>query len=106
MTGIRYPAGLCAALVNLTVPTLVFTTLYYHITDVDNLRACYDRLPADKASGVDGVTKAEYGEHLEDNLRDLSARLKPQGYRPAPKRRTYVPKVGSAQGRPRSASPS
>ena len=39
-------------------PTLVFTTLYHHITDVDNLRACYDRLPAHKASGVDGVTKA------------------------------------------------
>ena len=81
-------------------PTLVFTTLYHHITDVDNLRACYDRLPAHKASGIDGVTKAEYGEHLEDNLRDLSARLKRQGYRPAPKRRTYVPKAGSATGRP------
>ena len=49
-------------------PTLVFTTLYHHITDVDNLRACYDRLPAHKASGVDGVTKAEYGEHLEEHL--------------------------------------
>ena len=81
-------------------PTLVFTTLYHHITDVDNLRACYDRLPAHKASGVDGVTKAEYGEHLEEHLRDLSARLKRQGYRPAPKRRTYVPKAGSAKGRP------
>jgi group II intron reverse transcriptase/maturase len=81
-------------------PTLVFTTLYHHITDVDNLRACYDRLLAHKASGVDGVTKAEYGEHLEDNLRDLSARLKRHGYRPAPKRRTYVPKAGSAKGRP------
>ena len=69
-------------------PTLVFTTLYHHITDVDNLRACYDHLPARKASGVDGVTKAEYGEHLEDHLRDLSARLKRQAYRPAPKRRT------------------
>ena len=81
-------------------PTLVFTTLYHHITDVDHLRACYDSLPAHKASGVDGVTKAEYGEHLEDNLQDLSARLKRQGYRPGPKRRTYVPKAGSVKGRP------
>ena len=83
-----------------TEPTLVFTTLYHHITDVDNLRACYDSLPAHKASGVDGVTKAEYGKHLEEHLRDLSVRLKRQGYRPAPKRRTYVPKAGSARGRP------
>ena len=37
-------------------PSLVFTTLYHHITDVDNLRACYDSLPAHKASGVNGVT--------------------------------------------------
>ena len=81
-------------------PTLVCTTLYHHITDVDNVRACYDSLPAHKASGVEGVTKAAYGAHLEENLRDLSARLKRQGYRPAPKRRTYVPKAGSAHGRP------
>ena len=24
---------------------LVFTSLYHHVTDVDNLRACYDALP-------------------------------------------------------------
>ena len=61
---------------------LVFTSLYHHISDIDNLRACYDDLPAKKASGEDGVTKSEYGQHLEDNLRDLSARLKRMGYRP------------------------
>ena len=76
----------------------MFTTVYHHITDVDNLRACYDSLPADKASGVDGVTKAEYGEDLEEHLRDLSARLKRMGYRPAPKRRTYVPEGGQREG--------
>ena len=62
-------------------PRLVFTSLYHHITDIDNLRACYDKLLAHKASSVDGVTKAEYGKHLEENLRDLSARLKRMGYR-------------------------
>ena len=25
---------------------LVFTSLYHHISDIDNLRACYDDLPA------------------------------------------------------------
>jgi len=81
-------------------PGLVFTSLYHHIYDVDNLRACYDTLDADKATGVDGVTKEEYGKNLEGNLRDLSGRLKRMGYRPGPKRRSYIPKPGSEEGRP------
>ena len=58
------------------------------------MRACYDSLGAEKAPGVDGVTKAEYGKNLEENLQNLSAQLKRMGYRPAPKRRSYVPKEG------------
>jgi RNA-directed DNA polymerase len=81
-------------------PGLVFTSLYHHIYDVDNLRACYDALDANKATGVDGVTKEEYGRNLEENLRDLSKRLKRMGYRPGPKRRSYIPKSGSEKGRP------
>ncbi len=81
-------------------PGLVFTSLYHHICDVDNLRACYDTLGAKKATGVDGVTKEEYGKNLEENLRDLSERLKRMGYRPGPKRRSYIPKAGSEKGRP------
>jgi RNA-directed DNA polymerase len=81
-------------------PGLVFTSLYHHIYDVDNLRACYDTLEAKKATGVDGVTKEEYGKKLEENLRDLSGRLKRMGYRPEPKRRSYIPKAGSEKGRP------
>jgi RNA-directed DNA polymerase len=81
-------------------PGLVFTSLYHHICDVDNLRACYDTLEADKATGGDGVTKEEYGKDLEENLRDLSERLKRMGYRPGPKRRSYIPKAGSEKGRP------
>ncbi len=81
-------------------PELVFTSLYHHISDVDNLRACYDALKPYKAVGVDGVTKEEYGKDLEENLQDLSARLKRMGYCPGPKRRSYIPKAGSAKGRP------
>ncbi len=81
-------------------PDLVFTSLYHHIYDVDNLRACYDALKARKATGVDGVTKAEYGKNLEENLQELSSRLRRMGYRPGPKRRSYIPKPGSAKGRP------
>ncbi len=81
-------------------PGLVFTSLYHHIYDVDNLRACYDTLGAKKATGVDGVTKEEYGKNLEENLRELSERLKRMGYRPGPKKRVYIPKPGSEKGRP------
>ena len=83
-------------------PDPVFTSLYHHIYDVDNLsvEADYDALEAGKATGVDGVTNQEYGENLEANLRDLSGRLRRMGYRPGPKRRSYIPKPGNAKGRP------
>lgn len=81
-------------------PKLVFNNLYHHISDVDNLRACYETLDAGKAAGIDGVEKAEYGERLEANLGQLSQRLKDTAYRPEPKRRVYIPKAGSEKGRP------
>jgi len=81
-------------------PKLVFTSLYHHITDVDNLRACYDGLPGKRAVGVDGVSKTQYGLNLEENLQNLSGRLRNMGYHPQPKRRSYIPKPGSEKGRP------
>ncbi len=81
-------------------PDLVFTSLYHHVTDLDNLRDCYGALDDDKAVGVDGVTKEQYGRNLEGNLQALSDRLKRMGYRPQPSRRSYVPKSGSDKGRP------
>jgi len=81
-------------------PKLVFTSLYHHIADIDNLRACFQSLDGRKAVGVDGRTKAEYAGKLEENLAALAGRLARMGYRPQPKRRTYVPKPGSAKKRP------
>ena len=78
----------------------MFTSLYHHVTDMDNLRECYHQLDDDKATGVDGVTKQQYGQNLEDNLQELSGRLKRMGYRPQPSRRSYIPKPGSDQKRP------
>ncbi|NCD34212.1 MAG: group II intron reverse transcriptase/maturase [Spartobacteria bacterium] len=78
----------------------VFSSLYHHITDVDNLRECYYDLDGNKAVGVDGTTKQEYGEDLEANLLDLSERLKRGGFRPQPSLRKYIPKAGSPKGRP------
>src|SRR5690606_17593438 len=78
----------------------VFTALWHHVTDVDNLRASYEALEGKKAVGIDGVDKEVYGRNLEENLRDLSARLQRMSYRPQLRRRSSVTKPGSEKGRP------
>lgn len=71
-----------------------FTALLHHIYAVEQLRAAYLASKKDAAAGVDGQTWEQYGEKLEENLQDLSARLKRGAYRAKPVRRVYIPKVG------------
>jgi group II intron reverse transcriptase/maturase len=78
----------------------VFPSLSHHIAAIDHLRTGYRRLKGNNAVGSDEVTTAMYAQDLEANLPDLSARLKRMGSRPQPKRRVYIPKRGSEQGRP------
>jgi group II intron reverse transcriptase/maturase len=61
------------------------------------LARCYYRLGRDRASGINGVTWNGYGKHLEENLRDLEARLKVKRYRPQPAKRVYIPKDEHSQ---------
>ena len=68
-----------------------FTALLHHV-DVDRLRLAYFALRPKAAPGVDGVTWADYGLDLEQNLRDLHARVHRGGYRARPSRRVYIPK--------------
>ncbi len=77
-----------------------FTSLYHYVTDRDHLRACYAALPADRAAGVDGVGKQEYGRNLEAQLAELSAKLGRLGYRPQPVKRVYIRKPGTDKQRP------
>jgi len=72
-------------------PNCQFTSLA-HLLNERFLEHCYHRLGRDRACGMDGVTWQEYGEHLEENLRDLVARLKAKRYKPQPARRVYIPK--------------
>ena len=72
-------------------PQCQFTSLA-HLLDERFLERCYWRLGRDRASGVDGVTWKEYGEHLDENLRDLVARMKAKRYKPQPAKRVYIPK--------------
>jgi RNA-directed DNA polymerase len=73
-----------------------FTALLHHV-DVDRLRAAYWALRPKAAPGVDGVTWHEYGRDLEENLRDLHARVHRGSYRAKPSRRTYIPKPDGRQ---------
>jgi retron-type reverse transcriptase len=68
-----------------------FTALLHHV-DVDRLRAAYWALAPKAAPGVDGVTWADYGQDLEENLRGLHARVHRGAYRARPSRRVYIPK--------------
>jgi len=73
-------------------PKLVFTSLY-HLINEELLRECHREIDGKKATGVDNVTKAEYEANLDENLKDLVARLKWKSYRPQPSLRVYIPKV-------------
>jgi RNA-directed DNA polymerase len=72
-------------------PQCRYTSLA-HLLDERFLAWCYYRLGRDRASGIDGVTWKEYGEHLDENLRDLVARMKAKRYKPQPAKRVYIPK--------------
>lgn len=58
-----------------------------------SIKEAHRRQMQNKAVGVDGITKAEYGERLEEKVADLIARMKRFGYKPQPVRRTYIPKA-------------
>jgi group II intron reverse transcriptase/maturase len=68
------------------------------LIDMPALERAYRRQRADAAVGMDGVTKAQYGQAREGNLQDLHARLKAQRYRHQLIRRVHIPK---AQGKTR-----
>src|ERR1700686_4598797 len=71
---------------------LRFTALLHHIYNLETLRMAYFSLKKEAAPGVDGETWRHYGEALEDNLQDLSPRLKRGAYRAKPVRRAYIDK--------------
>jgi hypothetical protein len=61
-----------------------FTALLHHIYNPETLRQAYFSLKKEASPGGDGETWRHYGEALEDNLQDLSPRLKRGAYRAKP----------------------
>ncbi len=75
-----------------------FTALLHHAYDLERLRRAYRAINPKAAKGVDGETWKSYGEKLEENLQDLSGRLKREAYRGSPTRGIEITK---ADGRKR-----
>ena len=69
----------------------------YRCLDASLLRACWDDLNKDAASGVDNVTAEAYAAHLQANIEALAQRLKAKRYRAKLVRRCYIPKENGAQ---------
>ena len=69
----------------------------HHVLDLDWMLEAYRATRKDGATGVDGVTAAEYAEELEANLLDLLDRIKSGRYQAPPARRTYIPKADGTQ---------
>jgi len=73
-----------------------FTALLHHVT-ADLLQEAFYALKRKAAPGVDGLRWQDYEVGLEDNLRDLHARVHRGAYRALPVRRRYIPKPGGKQ---------
>src|SRR4030042_4518740 len=74
-----------------------FTALLHHVYAIERLRESYFRLKREATPGVDGETWRHDGEELEENLQNLSGRLKRGAYRAKPVQRVYIPKADGRQ---------
>jgi group II intron reverse transcriptase/maturase len=75
-------------------PEVRLLALAHHMDELALVRA-HGRLRKNAAVGVDGVTVAQYGQQLEQNVRALHQRMKAGQYRHQPIRRVHIPKEGS-----------
>ncbi|MED1866045.1 group II intron reverse transcriptase/maturase [Fictibacillus nanhaiensis] len=80
-------------------PKMKFTSLA-HLLNKQTLSQCHHELSNRKATGINGTTKEQYGENLEENIEELVSRLKNKSYCPVPVRRMYIPKLNSNKKRP------
>lgn len=74
-----------------------FATLWHHVYNVDRLRKAYKGLKRTSAPGMDGMTWQSYETDLEENLPDLSGRLKQGSYHAKPVQRVFIPKPDGKQ---------
>jgi RNA-directed DNA polymerase len=76
--------------------TKEFRSLMHHFNE-ESLKECFYQLNGRKALGIDGVDKESYGEHLEDNIKELITKMKHMSYRPGVIRQVLIPKEGKSK---------
>jgi RNA-directed DNA polymerase len=68
-----------------------FTALLHHLT-VDLLRESFLSMKRKAAPGIDGQTWEQYGQDVEEKIKDLHGRVHRGAYRAKPSRRVYLEK--------------
>lgn len=72
-------------------PKFVFLSLA-HLIDEAALTRAFHRVRNGAAVGVDGITKEQYGQELESNIRRLHQRLRTMEWEHQPIQRVHIPK--------------
>jgi len=72
-------------------PKVRFTSLA-HLLDAECLKESYRELNPYAVFGIDRVSYAEYGKHLDENIANVVERLKSKRYRAVDIRRVWTPK--------------
>ena len=65
-----------------------------HLFNEESLLECFHGIDGNKAVGIDGMTKSQYAENLDGNIRILLANMKKMAYHPGPVREALIPKEG------------
>ena len=63
-----------------------------HMLNISLLKELYHQLDGNKAVGIDGVTKKQYGVNLDENLKELLKRIRHNKYYPKAARLVEIPK--------------
>jgi len=90
IAGSRSP-GLLKVMERAKDPKFVFLSLA-HLIDEAALTRAFRRIRKDAAVGLDGITRDQYEQNLESNIRDLHERLRTMRWRHQPIRRVHIPK--------------
>jgi RNA-directed DNA polymerase len=70
-----------------------FHQLMHHFNE-ESLKVCFRELQGNKAVGIDGISKSDYGKQLDENIKQLVSRMKSMSYRPQAVRQVLIPKEG------------